>query len=144
MKKKSAETVKQNTETSPTAGCTELKVRRGYVDSISIYEIKEEELDTLERGVYTDIHLNFAIFLLSSALTSAGTLASANFNSHIWEIVFAFVCVGGLIGAIVLFAMWRSTRKPVKRIIEKIRRRIPQVSDKQSNTNETYAPKEEQ
>lgn len=140
MKKKSAERVVQNVETSPTAGCTKLKVRRGYVDSISIYEIKEEELDTLERGVYTDIQLNFAIFLLSSALTAAATLASANFNSRIWEVVFAFIFIGGLIGAIVLFAIWRSARKPIKRMIEKIRGRIPQAPNNQAKDHETYAP----
>ena len=118
-----------SSEYDPVNGYAPLKVRRGCVDSISIYEIKEDELDTLERGTYMDVQFNFAIFLLSSSITAIGTLSSAEFKSRILETIFVFISVGGIIGAIVLFALWYSSKKPIKQTITKIRKRIQQNSE---------------
>jgi len=49
----------QNTEDSKP-----LRVRRGRVESVDLYEIKDSELEIFQRGSPADLQLNFAIFLL--------------------------------------------------------------------------------
>ena len=46
-----------------------VKVRRGKVESVDLYEIKDSELDVLEQGTPATLQLNFAIFLFSTAFT---------------------------------------------------------------------------
>ena len=53
---------------------TPLRVRRGRVESVDLYEIKDTELDTLEKGTPADLQLNFAIFLLSLAFSAIASL----------------------------------------------------------------------
>ena len=45
-----------------------LIVRRGRVDSVDLYEVKENELELLEKGSPASLQLNFSIFLLTSVL----------------------------------------------------------------------------
>ena len=46
-----------------------LLVRRGRVDAVNLYEVKEHELELLEKGAAGTLQLNFAIFLFSIAST---------------------------------------------------------------------------
>lgn len=41
-----------------------VKVRRGKVESVDLYEIKDSELDILEQGTPATLQLNFAIFFV--------------------------------------------------------------------------------
>lgn len=102
-----------------------LRVRRGRVDSVDLYEIKEHELELLENGEPTGIHLNFAIFLFSTAVSCILTLSTATFESTRIENVFLFTSIIGLLGSLYLFILWWRGRKSIKSIIRKIRNRIP-------------------
>ena len=42
-----------------------VKVKRHKFDSLTIYDVSESELETIEKGSPSSIYLNFAIFLLS-------------------------------------------------------------------------------
>ena len=44
-------------------------IRRGSVDFIDVYEVKESELDLLEKGSPATLDLNFAISLFTIAIT---------------------------------------------------------------------------
>ena len=44
-----------------------VQIKRGRVDSLSLYEITDNELDILTAGSPSSLYLNFAIFLLSRA-----------------------------------------------------------------------------
>ncbi len=44
-------------------------VRRARIGRLNIYEVSDSELQLLERGSPESLYLNFAIFLLSAALS---------------------------------------------------------------------------
>ena len=101
-----------------------LRVRRGRVGSVDLYEIKDSELDLLEKGSPAGLQLNFAVFLLSLAFTSIAALATADFGSATAKTVFIVVAVTGiLMGAYLLVCWWRA-RASVSEVVKTIRSRI--------------------
>lgn len=102
-----------------------LRVRRGRVDSVNLYEVKENELEILENGETAGLQLNFSIFLLSIAFSGILTLCTATFSSTILQNVFLFVVIIGIILGIYLLLMWSKGRKSIKSVIQKIKDRIP-------------------
>lgn len=117
-------------------------VRRGRVDSVNLYEVKEHELELLERGATGTLQLNFAIFLFSTAFTCIVALVTTDFKWDIAKSIFVFTSVVGLIlGAYLMFSWWQ-TRQSLRKIISTIRNRlngeftpteIPESSETQSN-----------
>lgn len=65
---------------NPQQPSNDIRIRRGRVDSVDLFEVKEHELVILERGRQADIFLNFAVFLISLAVTCFLTLVSATFK----------------------------------------------------------------
>jgi len=102
-----------------------LRVRRGRVASVDIYEIKDSELDLLEKGSPADLQLNFAIFLLSLAFSGICALATATFTNKTIEIIFIVVMVIGLLLGIYLLIAWWRNRASLKKVADRIRQRIP-------------------
>ena len=49
-----------------------VKIRRGRVSSVDLYEIKDSELDQLEAGSPATLQLNFSIFLLHFSYMAIG------------------------------------------------------------------------
>jgi hypothetical protein len=125
------------------------RIRRGRVDSVDLYEVKENELEMLENGEPTGIHLNFAIFLLSIAISCIIGLCTATFDSSLVENAFLFISIIGVIGGIFLGILWWRGRKSIKTIISKIKNRIPiepsEISSSSNedteNNNDEFAPK---
>jgi hypothetical protein len=103
-----------------------LKVRRGRVDCVDLYEVKENELDLLENGESISLQLNFAIFLLSLAFSGILTLCTATFKLQILQTIFLFVTIVGSIVGLYLLLMWRKGRKSIKAVIKTIKDRIQQ------------------
>ena len=102
----------------------ETRIRRGRVESVDLYEIKDSELDILEKGSPTALQLNFAIFLLSIAFAAVCTVLTATFENKIIETIFVVVSVAGfMIGSYLLIAWWRN-RTSLKLICMRIRERI--------------------
>jgi hypothetical protein len=101
-----------------------LKVRRGRVASVDLYEVKDSELDILEKGSPATLQLNFAIFLLSLAFSSIAALCTATFSSPIAQDIFTFIAVIGiLLGGYLVISWWR-TRTSITGLITAIRLRI--------------------
>lgn len=106
-----------------------LRVRRGRVDSVDLYEIKDNELDLLERGSPVGLYLNFAIFLLSIAFSALAVLCTTTtFRYEIAEMVFIVVMVVGFMLGTLLLILWYRGRKDVSEVIDTIRSRIPPES----------------
>ena len=99
-------------------------IKRGRVDSVNLYEIKEEELELLEKGSPASVQLGFAIFLFSSAVTCIAAWATADFKWDIVENIFAFIGIGGIISGVYLLVIWWRTRKSISRVVLTIRKRI--------------------
>ena len=99
-------------------------IRRGRVDSLDIYEVKEHELEQLEKGIAGTLQFNFAIFLFSIALTCIAALATADFKWDIVISIFVFTTIVGLIVGSYLMLNWWRTRTSLKEVVSVIRSRI--------------------
>jgi len=102
-----------------------LVVRRGRVDSVDLYEVKENELELLEKGSPANLQLNFSIFLLSIAFSAVLTLTTATVKTPVWETVYVVVAVVGFLLGIYLLLIWWKTYTSIKKIVARIRARIP-------------------
>jgi hypothetical protein len=102
-----------------------LRVRRGRVESVDLYEIKDTELDILEKGTPADLQFNFAIFLLSLAFSAIGALATATFAVKAIETTFIIIAVVGILLGVYLMIAWWSAKSEVKALCKRIRHRIP-------------------
>ncbi len=102
-----------------------LVVRRGRVDSVDLYEVKENELELLEKGSPASLQLNFSVFLLSLAFSATLTLSTATVKWPIMETVFVVLLIIGLLLGVYLLISWWRTRTSITGIIATIRKRIP-------------------
>jgi len=107
------------------SGFDSVKVRRGKVDSLSLYEVTESELQDLERGGPASLFLNFAIFLLSTAISFLVALLSTDIKSTKIFIVFVLVTLVGFVGGGILLLIWNRSRQSTKEIIQRIKDRMP-------------------
>ncbi len=122
-----------------------LIVRRGRVDSVDLFEVKENELELLEKGSPAGLQLNFSVFLLSIAFSSILTLATATVKWPIMEIVFVVIAVIGILLGIYLLISWWKTKSCIAKIIVIIRERIqPEVIDDSDQPPEVYVPRNNQ
>ena len=107
-------------------GENEIRVIRGRFDSLSIYEITETELETLERGSPHSIYLNWGIALLTlglSSLASSLTIGGQS-QSQVILTVYIVLTVVGIIGGAFLIALWRNARKEITDVVKRIKERI--------------------
>lgn len=99
-------------------------IRRGRVDSLNIYEVKEHELEILEKGQVGTLQLNLAIFLFSIAFTCIAALATADFRWKIAETIFIFIIVVGILLGLCLILIWRQTKQSISKVVSTIRNRL--------------------
>ena len=104
-----------------------LPVRRGRVESVDLYEIKDTELDILETGSPMNTQLNFAIFLLTIALAAIVALFSAEFANKTIKTTFIVISVIGILLGTYFLIIYMKNRKSNKNICSKIRERISSI-----------------
>ena len=109
---------------TPFNGSRTVSVRRARVVSIDIYEIKDSELEILEKGEPAAVQFNFAVFLFSIAFTSLVALLTATFASDIMRNIFGFVVVVGVLLGAYLIIEWRRSRTSVREVVGNIRGRM--------------------
>ena len=99
-------------------------IRRGRVDSVNIYEVKEHELEILEKGTAGTLQFNFAIFLFSTAITCIVALLTSNFKWQTVRVIFILISIVGILqGSYLIISWWRS-KKPIRELVTTIRSRI--------------------
>lgn len=104
-----------------------LLIRRGIVESVDLYEIKDSELDALEKGTSAELQLNFSIFLFSVAFSAITALFTATFWNESVKTTFIVVSVVGiLLGSYLMIAWWRA-KGAVKTLCKTIRMRIAAI-----------------
>ena len=101
-----------------------LPVRRGRVESVNLYEVKEHELELLEKGQVGTLLLNLGIFLFSIAFTCIAALATADFRSPIAETIFTFIIVVGILLGLCLILIWWKTKQSIRKTVSTIRNRL--------------------
>lgn len=106
-------------------GSVQLRIVRGSVSSLSLYEITDHELEQLEEGGPSSTYFNFAIFFISVGMSFLTTLLTVDkLPIHIFT-VFVVLAVIGIGSALVLFTIWKKTRSRTKDLCIKIRARVP-------------------
>ena len=111
-----------------------IPVRRGRVGSVVLYEIREDELELLEKGGEATTQLNFAIFLYSIA--SAALIAIVCTKDYRWEnanSIFWLVVIFGFILGTYFMIIWRRSKKPIAKVISTIRNRLDDESSDEQN-----------
>ena len=99
-------------------------IRRGKVEFVNLYEVKEHELEFLEKGAAGTLQLNLAIFLFSIAFTCIAALATADFRWQIVETIFIFIIVVGILLGLCLIIIWWRTKTSISKIVSTIKNRI--------------------
>lgn len=79
----------------------------------------------LERGSPDSLFLNFAVFLLSVAVSFLIAVTTTVIESDRLFTVYIVVTVVGLVTGFVLLAIWYRNRQSVSVIVAKIRSRLP-------------------
>ena len=115
-------------------GDKEVKIVRGRVDSLSLYEITDHELNILEKGSPSSIYLNFSIFLVSIGLSFFISLVTVDIQSTKIFSIFTIFTVIGLVGGIFLLFLWSRMRTSVSDVVKRIKSRI---ADYQESGGET-------
>lgn len=105
----------------------ETRIVRARLDTLNVYEISENELESLERGGPESLLLNFAIFFLSNAisLTVPLMMSDVDIKSNRVFIVLVIVCVISWITSVVLGALWLNSYRSKKSVIRIIKKRLP-------------------
>ena len=101
-----------------------IPVKHGRHGEVVIYDVREDELKSLERGGEATPQLNFGIFLLSMGFTSLITLCTTTVK---WDIMSTFfmvtMVVGILLGGYFIVA-WKNSKRSVFELVKEIRDRL--------------------
>ena len=98
---------------------------RGRLDCLRIYDVTEQELSQLREGSPASIQLNFAIFLLSVAVTLITVLATTPPVSLPMRVTFVALAAVGLANGLLLLCVWWRRRRSVHDLVETIKKRLP-------------------
>ena len=101
------------------------EIRRAPLGALIIYEISESELEILERGSPSSIFLNFAIFLLSVAISFTLTLTTTTMKSEMLYVTFLVVSINCFIVGILFVILWWRNYQSMSKLVDVIRRRLP-------------------
>ena len=108
-------------------------ITRGIIREFRVCEVHETELDMLERGSPSSTSLNFAIFLLSTAISFFVALTTAEVtNDRVFTIYIVIIAVGSILGAIQLIK-WYRNRNDFSDTIKKIRKRLEKECDEEED-----------
>ena len=99
-------------------------VRKYVVDELIIYEVKESELDELERGSQSDLYLEFAIACVSTFVSFLIAIITVPIQEDsLIKLAFISVDVIMAIAGSLFSALWWRQRKDRTKVIEAIRKR---------------------
>src|SRR5437588_8940932 len=82
------------------------RIVRASLDQLTIYEISDNELESIERGGPESLMLNFAILFISTAISFTVTLTTTSIQSIYVYTAFVVVAVVSYVAAVVLGGLW--------------------------------------
>ena len=101
----------------------DIRIRRGAIQQITIYDVAEDELEILAHGTPDSVHLNFAIFLLSIATAFLISLMTTQVSDRIFVVFVILVVLGYVLGA--LFSiLWYKNRRSISILVRRIKERL--------------------
>lgn len=109
-------------------------MRRGAYARLTIYEVEENELELLAQGSPDSLYLNFAIFLLSIAVSflialltlpaNQATGVSGTGSSNRFIVLVVITTIGFIVGLLLLL-IWLKKRRSISDIVQRIKDRLP-------------------
>jgi hypothetical protein len=101
------------------------RIVRASLEQLTIYEISDNELDSIERGGPESLMLNFAILFISTAISFTVTLTTTSIQSMYVYTTFVVVTVISYVAGIVLGGLWLRSYRSKNNLITTIRERRP-------------------
>lgn len=102
-----------------------VKIRTGVPAELTLHAVADHELEDLAHGAAdSSSYLNFAIFLLSTALSLFLTLLTASVSPRVFTVFVVITTVGFLNGTL-LVVVWIRKRRSVWDLVDEIRSRVP-------------------
>lgn len=107
-----------------------IPVKKAKMDSISIYELSEAELDILEQGSPNSLMLNFAIFFGGIFFSFLANLLISDFSGKdkIY-ISYNVITFGSLVTSVITLILWIKGNNEFKQTIKRIRNRMENIPD---------------
>lgn len=103
-----------------------IRVRRARVDSITVYDVTEQELTQLEQGGGGGLYLNLCLALVSVAVSFLIAVTTTSIISNRQFTIFVVVTAIGFLGAIVFGVLWYRCHESVAAVVSAIKGRMPQ------------------
>lgn len=100
-------------------------IRRARLDKLTIYEVSEAELNTIEKGSPDSIYLTISVALLSSASSFLGAYLVTDIELVPIKLFFIVFIVVGFVVGMVLLILWLRSKSSVSECIRSIRGRLP-------------------
>lgn len=100
---------------------------RARVEKLTIFEITEAELESLEGASPESLFLNLAIATLSFAVSFFTSLITATFESIFAFCVFVIICAVCFIAGVTFSLLWWTSRRTGRVVARQIRGRVPPV-----------------
>jgi hypothetical protein len=122
---------------NPNENESRISVNRGKVDSINIYEVTENELESLEAATPTGILFDIGLVCLSIAVSLSVALATTTIASERTFYTFVIVVAIGYLAFGAFTVIWLITRKSVKKLTSKIRNRINPIKNTEHDPEST-------
>jgi hypothetical protein len=97
--------------------------RVGRVDSLTVYEVTDDELRQLEDGSPDSLMLTMAIFCFGAGISLLPTFVAATYSSLVTKAVFACITAVAFLAGVLLIALWLSFRRSRTATFDKIRKR---------------------
>ena len=102
-----------------------VEIRRGSYKELTLYDVEESELELLAQGSPDSLYLNFAIFLLSAAVSFLTALLTAVLSDRIFTVFVVITCLGFIVG-VLLLVIWLRKGRSISVLVQKIRDRLPE------------------
>lgn len=103
----------------------QIHVVRGRVDSLSLYEVTDYELEILEKGSPQSIFLDFSISLLSISISFLVSLLTTEIPNLRIYLLFLVIAIISFISGVILLVLWLRSRRHQTDVINQIKKRIP-------------------
>lgn len=100
-------------------------VKRGVVDSVTIYEVSESELQILEMGSPSSIFLNIFTFVFGIFLSFLTTLLTVDLNDKV-VLMIIFIVIAVVTGflSLIMIIFWFRGRHEFSDVITRIKDRV--------------------
>ena len=101
-----------------------ITIRRGSYKELTLYELEEGEFELLVHGTSDSIYFNFAVFLLSAAISFLTSLFTTIVSDKVFTVFLVITSVGFIAGSMLLVVSLRK-RQSISALVQRIRDRLP-------------------